>query len=148
MADNRIYLKCRACGKTLFLGKRYIDGYWWSDYGGGELKTQLNDFYEEHWMCRGLGQDIFEIAYEDEPDYTAPIKKDERERKKAEIHEIKKPTLIINSTGLFDESEIVENATVVILHNSTTDEYSVGWFRNDNPPPVIGEREETDRDDI
>ena len=149
MANNRIYLKCRGCGEVLYLGKRYAGAYWYSDYEGKDLKTKLNDFYDEHWDCRGSSFDNFEIAYEDEPDREAEVIK-ERAQKKAEIHEITKPNFMINALGIYDESEVVESATVVILHNSVTDEYSVGWFRNENPPPSIGEEDEddTERDDI
>lgn len=32
--------------------------------------------------------------------------------------------------NLFDEEEIYPNCTVQVLHNSITDEYSVGWREN------------------
>jgi len=34
-------------------------------------------------------------------------------------------------TNLFDEEEIYDNCTVQVLHNSVTDEYSVGWWNNE-----------------
>lgn len=49
---------------------------------------------------------------------------------------------LIDSAGLYDEQEIIENATVIIWHNSKTDEYSIGWYRNDNTPSTIDEEEE------
>lgn len=44
--------------------------------------------------------------------------------------EKKEPEII--SIGIFDECETIEDCTVEILHNSVTDEYSIGWYRN-NP---------------
>lgn len=38
----------------------------------------------------------------------------------------------IDSAGIYDEQEIIENCTVIIWHNSITDEYSIGWIKN-NP---------------
>ena len=32
---------------------------------------------------------------------------------------------------IFDECEIHTNCTVQILHNSVTDEYSIGWWKNE-----------------
>lgn len=34
-------------------------------------------------------------------------------------------------TNLFDEEKIYPNCTVQVLHNSVTDEYSVGWWDNE-----------------
>lgn len=31
---------------------------------------------------------------------------------------------------LFDEAELYPNCTVQVLHNTITDEYSVGWWQN------------------
>ena len=72
MADNRIYLKCRGCGKTLFLGKRFGDAYFWENYGlqpkakvdARPLEDRLNEFYENHFYCDGETPDCFEIEYE------------------------------------------------------------------------------------
>ena len=76
MANNRIYLKCKCCGKTLFLGKRLGGGYYISDYAcynGVPLEDRLNRFYDEHAFCPGThfkGLDCFEIEYEMEPTMT------------------------------------------------------------------------------
>ena len=51
MANNRIYLRCKGCGETLFLGKCFGDGYYWQDYGNGSLSEQLNMFYDKHTYC-------------------------------------------------------------------------------------------------
>lgn len=47
-----------------------------------------------------------------------------------EMQREKEPEII--SIGIFDECEVIEDCTVEILHNSVTDEYSIGWYRN-NP---------------
>ena len=53
MANNRIYLRCRTCGKALFLGKCYLDGYYYGSYANHQdcLEDELNDFYEKHKFC-------------------------------------------------------------------------------------------------
>lgn len=44
--------------------------------------------------------------------------------------------------NVFDEEETHENCTVHILHNTVTDEYSIGWWENDRPPMIaeVGRR--------
>lgn len=67
MADNRIYLKCRNCGDTLFLGKRIGFGYYWRRYNDDRpLEVRLNEFYEAHEYCGK--PDCFEIEYEVDDD--------------------------------------------------------------------------------
>jgi Na+-transporting NADH:ubiquinone oxidoreductase subunit NqrC len=59
--------------------------------------------------------------------------KDYKWRKKLKAErdrEEQKPA--ISSIGIYDECETIEDCTVEILHNSVTDEYSIGWYRN-NP---------------
>ena len=51
MANNRIYLRCKGCGETLFLGKCFGMGFYWHDYNDGKkgtLSDQLNAFYDKH----------------------------------------------------------------------------------------------------
>lgn len=55
MANDRIYLQCNTCGKKLYLGKSYGDGFYWTNYGklnGSEdfapLEDRLNVFFDEH----------------------------------------------------------------------------------------------------
>lgn len=84
MADNRIYLRCKGCGKELFLGKRLGFGYYWKNYGKENnqrfannpnwekqddrpLEDRLNDFYDEHMCCGDEGFDCFELNYEIPP---------------------------------------------------------------------------------
>ena len=71
MANNRIYLKCNACGKTLFLGKSFLNGYTYVNYDritnpfAKSLETKLNDFYDEHTYCGlSLNDGDFSIEYE------------------------------------------------------------------------------------
>ena len=51
MANNRIYLRCKGCGDTLFLGKTFLHGYYWDPYGGKPLEDRLNEFYDKHNYC-------------------------------------------------------------------------------------------------
>ena len=71
MANNRIYLRCKDCGAEFFLGKRFGEEYYISDYPSDEkpLKGRLNDFYEKHYMCGMKGPDNFEMTYEMEAEY-------------------------------------------------------------------------------
>lgn len=74
MADNRMYLRCKWCGATFFLGKRLGGGYYleeYAEYKGVPLLDRLNKFYDEHVYCRGRDIDYFEITYEDKPDWEA-----------------------------------------------------------------------------
>ena len=80
MADNRMYIKCRACGKMVYLGKRLFSPcyHWENYYGEGvHLEDKINDFFKKHTFCDGWKEmqpdgvdgwpDHFEIAYESEP---------------------------------------------------------------------------------
>ena len=66
MANNRMYLRCRTCGDTLFLGKTFGGGYYTSNiyYDGKPHKLIDNDegepdaflgafnkFLEKHAFC-------------------------------------------------------------------------------------------------
>lgn len=71
MANNRIYLKCNICGKTLFLGKSFLQGYYYVNYdqlkdpGAPSLEDKLNNFYDEHVYCGDSSSDgDFSIEYE------------------------------------------------------------------------------------
>ena len=84
MANNRIFLKCDGCGKTLFLGKRFSAEYYWVNYGKHNnqnnrftigytpqseepLEERLNQFFEDHALCGDKGFDHFSIGYEFPP---------------------------------------------------------------------------------
>lgn len=69
MANNRLYLTCRGCGETLFLGKHMMDGFYWQDYGGGPLQEQLNEFFDKHIWCNGEPLECFDVEYEEEPEW-------------------------------------------------------------------------------
>lgn len=95
MANNRIFLRCRKCGSILFLGKCYGDGYFYQNYRGSDLETELNDFYEKHAYCseplnesdidfigsKFVQEDSyynrFEIAYEFEDEEDDEVKENE-----------------------------------------------------------------------
>ena len=82
MANNRIYLRCRRCGKSIFLGKCFGDGYYTNDvyYKDKTFIEALNNFYDKHNFCydepvdehlepKFVAKDVnnensFEIAYE------------------------------------------------------------------------------------
>lgn len=88
MAKNRMYLRCKACGDILFLGRTMGYGYHLFDK---EIYYNLNDFYEEHNFCdkeknkddieycdTPLGEykyndNVFEIAYEIDENVTGCI---------------------------------------------------------------------------
>jgi len=65
MANNRIYLRCKGCGETLFLGKTYLDGYYWTSYDGVPLDRKLNDFYEKHNYCSRQKVDAKQMMYDE-----------------------------------------------------------------------------------
>lgn len=73
MANNRIYLRCKACGETFFLGKRFSDGYSCEHAYNKELdmKTALNLFYSRHEACGEKGLDCFDVVYEFPPEFSA-----------------------------------------------------------------------------
>jgi len=49
----------------------------------------------------------------------------------------------IESSGIFDKEEIIENCTVQILTNTVTGEQSVGWWRGGvDDMPRFSAREE------
>lgn len=90
MADNRIYLRCKGCGRVLLLGKRLGGGYYWHNYGKENnarlckepgyrrrddrpLEDRLNEFYDEHFCCGSEGPDCFEIVYEMDEDFEEKV---------------------------------------------------------------------------
>jgi len=96
MADDRIYLHCKICKRVLFLGKRYIGGYYWENYGKQNnmmfdfdplwkpqderhLEDRLNEFYDTHSYC-ALGttedewaENIFDIVYETDEGFNEKV---------------------------------------------------------------------------
>ena len=69
MANNRIYIRCKACGQLLPLGKRYLSEYFYQCNDKADLYDRLNDFYLGHIFCNDNGPDCFEIAYEYTPEF-------------------------------------------------------------------------------
>ena len=52
MANNRIFIRCKECGKYLFLGKGFGGAYYTSNkFYDKDLTTSLNEFYDEHAFC-------------------------------------------------------------------------------------------------
>lgn len=46
-------------------------------------------------------------------------------------------------TNIYDKCETYTNCTVQILTNTATGERSIGWWDNENPPSVTGEKKMT-----
>ena len=73
MANNRLYLRCKGCGETFFLGKRMLDTYYNTDnyYSdkGVPMHRRINDFFSKHKYCDGYGLDCYELEYEMDPNY-------------------------------------------------------------------------------
>lgn len=53
MANDRMYLRCRACGDTMYLGKSFLRGFFYENYDrdAKTLDEKLNDFYDKHTYC-------------------------------------------------------------------------------------------------
>lgn len=71
MANNRIYMRCKACGEQLYLGKCFADSYYWENYfdKSKHLEDFLNEFFEKHTYCKFMGTGAYEICYEND-DFT------------------------------------------------------------------------------
>lgn len=70
MANNRMMLKCKVCGKTKVIAKRGLGEY--REYRPNRnIERSLNEFYLDHWLC-AIGSDndeidsdnTFELVYE------------------------------------------------------------------------------------
>lgn len=63
MANNRIYLRCKHCGKGFFLGKSF-GGHYYTDnnYYKNDIITDLNNFYKKHCFC-GEKENTDDINY-------------------------------------------------------------------------------------
>ena len=74
MANNRLYIRCRSCGKYIHIGSHMGHCYWTPS---PDFQDKLDDFYQEHAFCQfdkdPKGADgfsdrgDFEIAYEIAP---------------------------------------------------------------------------------
>ena len=65
MANNRMYLKCRGCNKTLLLGK-VLGSEYYTHYD--DMNNKLNEFYDKHAFCSENkevhNENQFELEYE------------------------------------------------------------------------------------
>lgn len=53
MSQNRIYLRCKGCGRTLFLGKCFAGEWFYRNYTPDQaLEDKLNEFYFKHQWCK------------------------------------------------------------------------------------------------
>lgn len=60
MADNRIYLKCKVCGKKVFIAKKFV-GWFLPPY----TQDKTNNEFNEHDECiTDFDGEIFELVYE------------------------------------------------------------------------------------
>lgn len=69
MANDRMYIRCKGCGKCYFLAKCYSNGYYVLEEE--ELFHNLNVFFDEHKFCNSENHDgydypDFELVYESE----------------------------------------------------------------------------------
>ena len=78
----------------------------------GGMKT-YEDYFGKDTICL----DFLRVDF--------PEESDEQEQKVVEFN-------------LFDVEETFDDCTVQVLKNSVTGEISLGWWRNDNPPFLIG----------
>ena len=68
MANQRMYLRCKACGAEKMIAKRMIGAYYTA--GGKDWADGWDKWFEEHkWgFCAGDSEyndlDIFELSYE------------------------------------------------------------------------------------
>ncbi len=64
MANNRLYIRCKNCGKKLFIGKHFVDGWYVGNYNENYDKKfgeAINNFHNEHLQCF---YDMFDNPYE------------------------------------------------------------------------------------
>jgi hypothetical protein len=72
MADNELSLKCRVCGETFYIAKRFgLEGYYRnSKLHGDDLLKFLDD---HHYSCAvtqdNMDDDIFDVDYEIPPEW-------------------------------------------------------------------------------
>lgn len=68
MANNRMYLRCKVCGKTYYLAKNFGEAFYLSyDYqypNAEEFCKGLDDFFERHFFCSPSDGGAFEIEKE------------------------------------------------------------------------------------
>lgn len=74
MALNRMFLKCRVCGKQFMLAKSFGMGFYADNYHGKTFLQNFNEFLDEHTFCMNDGtsdcdEGDFVLEYEEMPFY-------------------------------------------------------------------------------
>lgn len=81
MADNRMLLRCKGCGKKMVLAKMYVSIGWHSVLSAEQKGRELLDFIEKHQTCcNNIGEydrhvefdkdfEPFDLIYENDPKY-------------------------------------------------------------------------------
>lgn len=66
MANNRIYIKCNACGEYVSIAKSFGSGF----FPNIDVDDILCDFMEKHTFCGpGFVEGDFDLVYEEAPDH-------------------------------------------------------------------------------
>ena len=47
MANNRLYLRCRSCGKMIMIAKHFLTPW----HINTDKLDAINDFFDEHFLC-------------------------------------------------------------------------------------------------
>lgn len=47
MANNRLYIRCKSCGKVVFIGKHFADAL----KAPADIREKLNEFFFDHNYC-------------------------------------------------------------------------------------------------
>jgi len=87
MANNRMYLRCKGCGKTFLLAKFYPStGYYTNviDEFAEEYVNRLDKYLDKHrggCSCTEDPENIFEIVYEHADDKKVEITAEEFKRR-------------------------------------------------------------------
>ena len=68
MANNRMFLVCRGCGKPLMIGKVMSSNYSTATLDGEEFNNDLLNFYGNHAFCSEKeevhNENQFKLCYE------------------------------------------------------------------------------------
>ncbi len=59
MANNRLYIRCKRCGETVFIGKHSLGALTVDK----NVADRLNEFYDRHSYC-GIGHYSLELCEE------------------------------------------------------------------------------------
>jgi hypothetical protein len=69
MASNRGYLRCKNCGKTIYLSKNFGDAY----YISLDRLNELNQFFNDHAFCGGGDEIAHGGDYEFVDEYSGEV---------------------------------------------------------------------------